>query len=1077
MKIVYFYYKALCLLLNNCYFSLLTVLLKAPTMRILHITDYHLNYSKSSIENKQGKIVTRIIENLKTEEKIDFVIFSGDLVNDGERSTDFLRAKEILLDRLLNALHLDYSKLFICPGNHDINRKVAKKSIIKYLDEEIKSNEELNNFVIDKTGDYEDSLKPSLNYFDFVKKIYPSDLFKDDIITELYSAQTRLLNNKKIGIVSINSAWRAVGGDERGMLLFPISKISEALNHISQSEIKIILYHHPLSYFREFNEYELDDFIHNNFDISFSGHIHKNSNCIILTANDGIIKLGASAALAPGSVAEMGYSVVKFDFDELKFEVHNNLYDKRNEIIYSAKPRPFPIPSSIEKEKQNKFRKTIRKKIALELKNANDLFISSANNSDNNNFLDLFTPPSLRTKSATEYMKDSEESSDIEIEIDQISLDEKDYLILGPDKCGKSSLLRKIQLDLLKCYSVKEKTPFYINSNDYKSNAGKFDVKEILKGYFESTNKKVEDLIDNNKVVLLIDNYNSKNHEFNEKISEFIRSRLNIKLIVCADETFLKSHESISIDGRELSKIHFHKLRKKHILLLAEKWPELPSHQKDEIVQKIDSIFTRLAIPFNYWTVSLFLWIFKKSSDKNFQNDFGLIDLYIESLIERDHLIKSRASFGYEKYKKYLAYLSAFLYLKHSKTVYSATHLEILKFTESHLKTNPRNDIEPREIFEYLEKKGILKQVIDETSEESVRYTFRLNGVFEYFLAFYMTFDPSFKEGILNDNEKYLAFANEFEMYAGFTKNDKDFLKNIFTRTQDIFSVVELKYKHGTGVDGQLREKITESLEFQKVLDRLSTGINTLSSMQQYEIEEEIKKELGANVQIDNSDIALKKKLEINRESSNVLEKSLQILGRVYKNSDDIDDTDLIYEVFDYILLSGSNWGFKIIDEAKIHDYKELSKLDAKKREEKLLLEVITKFIPMVVQSILYEILGQRNVSRVIKRSIENAKSNEKENQYKLFLLHFLLIDIDLQANYKLIDDVIKVIKMPALKYSVILKLNYYLAFKTNGDKILEQFLRAKIQEEQLNFDNETDKGSLHAGIENTAKKSLKGKD
>ncbi|MEQ3690629.1 MAG: hypothetical protein ABNG98_03865, partial [Flavobacterium sp.] len=48
------------------------------------------------------------------------------------------------------------------------------------------------------------------------------------------------------------------------------------------------------------------------------------------------------------------------------------------------------------------------------------------------------------------------------------------------------------------------------------------------------------------------------------------------------------------------------------------------------------------------------------------------------------------------------------------------------------------------------------------------------------------------------------------------------------------------------------------------------------------------------------------------------------------------------------------------------------------------------------------------------------------------------------------------------IKYSFILKMNYYLGFKANNNKELKKTLQQNIQNQYLKFNNDTDVGSIH---------------
>ncbi|MDW3190941.1 MAG: metallophosphoesterase [Cytophagales bacterium] len=1013
-------------------------------MKILHLTDFHYS-SDASSKAKQKRLIEKFLERSKDED-VDFLFFTGDLTFSGARLEDFLEAKEVLLDPLSKKYNIEQGNVILCPGNHDVDRAGVRRSVLKLIDDELNSNYDLNKFVESNNDDLKDSHKPLENYYEFMDLTYKdSHKLLDDHYEEFFSVHKRNFGDRKIGIVSINTAWRAVGNDDRNKLLFPETSLHQAAHHLGDVDLKILLHHHPLKYLREFNEYEIEDIIHNYFDISFSGHMHKSMTGITVTANDGMAKIAGSATLAPGNV-EIGFSILDLNLEDLSVERSLRIYDTRNEIIKEI-DSSIQIPVDNDRTRQNKFRRTIRKKYDIELEKAGDLFVSSKALDEDKSFLDLFTDPVLKFKSAKEMMKSQEVEVDADIE--SIIRSDDNLLILGRDKCGKTSLLKKIQIELLKNVHTYGKIPYYIDASETES----VDLITSFSRYYEMNKNESKLYLQANKIVLLIDNFDVHNKGFLLALKENA-SWANLTFRITADETVANALENFNINSKEFKKLHFHKLRKKHIRLLADKWPGLENEHKEEIVEKIESIFNRMSIPFNYWTVSLFLWIFKKGLTANFQNDVGLVNLYIESLLERENLVQSQASFGFDKYKKYLAHLAHHLLINHQEANYSAPYLEVISFTQNYLALNPRNDIQAREVWDYIETKGIIKR------KEDDYYTFRLNGVFEYFLAHYMELNEDFRMEALNDDKFYLSFGNEFEFYAGFAKSDLKFLKEIYSRSQKIFGNLDSRYNDGTSIDIHLKSKIQEVKLLGEALTKISGDIEQLTHDEIDQLEEESQHELG-NIEQD-TDVKLKTVSDTDYDDPGTLEQTLTILGRVFKNIDEINDKKLVFEIFDYIIDRACFWGFDLVDKFK-------KEIEADENEltdsNKILVKLLGSFIPTYVQNTVYDIIGHRNVVSLIKQRIESLQEAAKDNQYKLFILFYLLADISLKDNKDYITKSIDLITIPTLKFSILLKINFYYAFKANIDQITSDFLKAALQKQQINFDNKTNMGLFHKSV------------
>jgi predicted MPP superfamily phosphohydrolase len=365
-------------------------------VRILHITDLH--YS-SKPKAARDRLLQNFINDLKKQE-YDIILFTGDIVNSGSKG-DFESVFENFIKKIPSSTA---SNVFYCPGNHDVNRSDERKAITDHIESKVESLDRLNKFVKQNSEDLEDSFRPLTNYFDFVK----GQLDDEDKFNRFYTSHSRKVNDLDIGIVSINTSWLALGRKDRGGLLFPIVELDAALDDIKKCELRILLHHHPIAYLKEFNEFQIEDVIHSNFDLSFSGHRHKSVNSIFITSNDGIVKIEGAAVLASDG-AEIGYTIVEYDIDNLTFEYQTRLYDSKNEIFYSLPLKKSDIPTDTERKAQNAFRKKIRSKFQIELKKANDIFIGNRSLDESKTFLDVYTEPcfknsfSIRTSKARFY--------------------------------------------------------------------------------------------------------------------------------------------------------------------------------------------------------------------------------------------------------------------------------------------------------------------------------------------------------------------------------------------------------------------------------------------------------------------------------------------------------------------------------------------------------------------------------------------------------------------------------------------------------------------------------------------------
>ncbi len=1022
-------------------------------MNILHITDLHYSTVMGGLTKQRNLISNFLTDITKLKNEIDLVIFSGDLVNSGDSDTIFDKAAQEFLEPILKLLNLEKDRLIICPGNHDIDRSSLTKSVIKYIDEDINDNKKLNSFFKKQSSDLELSYLPLRRYYSFTNRFFPEN--DKDFNSDMYSSHKCEISGKKIGIVSINSAWRAVGIDDESNLLFPIEILEEAVDRISNCSVKILVHHHPINDFKPYNRYDLEDIIHKRFDFIFSGHIHKNALSIDFTYKEGAVKIGSSACLTFEKGSEVGYSIINVNIDEFSGVYKARFYNTKHDAFYSFEDKSFNIPTSQEKIQQNNLRKNIRNRLLEELDNSKNLFVESDGQESEKTILELSTEPVLKEKSQAELIKD-ENAIDTDFVWSEFHKFEKDYIVFGKDKCGKTILLKRIEIELLRNYTMHNYIPFYIDIKEWKQSNKPFQFKKEFAKHYNVNQADALQLLDEKHIVLLLDNYHFEHDELKNYIEEFITEHGNVRLIICAADSTVHTFDKNKIDGRSLTKLHFHRLRKMHIKLLAKKNSDLTDEKQEQIVDKIDNIFKKLSIPFNYWTVSVFLWIFKKDLNANFQNDVDLINLYIERLIEKEQLTVRKSSFSFASYKKLLAYLAHYLLTNFHQDAYFAKYSDIVTFIDKYLSKNPRFKITSRDVFDYLDSKGIFKK------KDEDLYSFRLNGVFEYFIAHYMTIDQTFLNDVIDDKSFYLSFSNEFELYAGFKREDQEFLEKIYNKTKVIFQELQKEYGQDTKIDSLLNSKLLEAKEFAEIVEKFTRRLNDgLTEREQDQIEEELIKELGLDES--NSDVKVKAVKEISSNSES-LEASLQILGKVYKNVDDIDDVDLVYEIFDYIVDNSIFWGFKLIDEFKNLSVSGFANKEGE-AEAKFLSKVITNYIPTLVQVRLSEMISHTNLERIINERLKEMLKDSGNNQYKIFLLSFMLMDINLDGNKQILETTIPLIRIPLIKYSFILKLNYYLAFKSNNNLDLKRYLQKSIQHQHLKFNNDTNLGNLHRGF------------
>lgn len=1009
-------------------------------MNILHISDFH--YCEDNLIYE--RVISAIIDSIKRENiPLDCVIFTGDLVYYGNRVDDYAKAKEVLFDRFVSELGISKENIIFCEGNHDIDRGKIYPTAENSFNTIYDSNEAINKLYNEKNQSFKDSLLPSENYTTFEREYYSSS--KKDELTPLYSIHFRVFNDETYGFVCMNSAWLSAidkkGKKDRGNLLYPTEALKDAIARIKQVKCRrVLLVHHPLHFFREYNATEIERLVFNNFDLMFSGHVHKSySN----TGHDGANGLYMHIAKASLSHDEslQGCSVVSLkDYEDNEVAVREITYIPDSNECHVSSPFVHTIPAGEDKIKAIKFRNTIADRYHQELDNAHKLLLLD-DDGVSTEFLSLFAFPQLRTRSDDAI--GGQEISDVLTEEALLSSSDN-YLFLGRDKCGKTTLLRWIQISLLKGYSRYQVIPFYANCKELENRIvdNRFSLEDEIRSYFNVNKKKTKELLDSGSFVLLLDNY-SDNTVSARYFKDFLDNNDRCRFIVCSEYSTSKPLESYEISRRPYKGYYFQDLNRLEVVKYIEKRITRPE-EREEVKEQIIRLCKQMQLPINYWTVSLLLLIHKRSSDTYSQNIFEILDVCVDEIFGKKERALNGADVPFDKLKKICAYVAMRLFKDYERTTFCASKSSIEAILNDYIADDDRLDVSAADLFNFFYQSGILKV----KNPESDEYVFRHNGFFEYFLALQMTVDESFRDYVLNDSNLYLAFKNEWDVYSGIRRDDGAFLERILKITDntlgDTLSIPNSKF------DSVLIEKggAFASLE-NKYRDIVAE--RPLSSVSKAAIEDEVDAlSLEAEVKPLGDFISL-------GLTPDMVERYLFILGRVYRNLDSIPNhyKELKQNAFERILNYYANLAFFSIDYVAQRAESALreSGVGFTESQEKAILKMITDFSPLLSQVAMTDSIGHRSMGSMLKKKLSEI-SKFTDNQYITFIVSLVLVDVDIDNNLGVLRELMAKTTIPVLKSMLYFKLNYYMAFRAGGKQKLQDSLSLMIKDQRHNMDD-----------------------
>lgn len=228
--------------------------------RWLHISDLH---SLSGIKTKIMRMA--LLSEIKENQPFNFILITGDLSN---KNTGYAEAKNLILS-IAQKISVPNDRIYIVPGNHDVNRKVPDNRVDKCKDlwvfDDLIDDETIIKELIEGQEEFFSSYK------DILGKNYPKSFIH---FHEKF--------DDNLAIIHLNTAWMCCDSDnESGKLHLGLKKLSKVFNYnheLNCTPIKIAIGHHRLEDFNEtvrnnfrtlLNEYDIDLYL--------GGHCHESN--------------------------------------------------------------------------------------------------------------------------------------------------------------------------------------------------------------------------------------------------------------------------------------------------------------------------------------------------------------------------------------------------------------------------------------------------------------------------------------------------------------------------------------------------------------------------------------------------------------------------------------------------------------------------------------------------------------------------------------------------------------------------------------------------------------------------------
>lgn len=368
----------------------------------LHLSDLHFKYSSVEVDNRQEileEFWKDISAHIKQGLKPDFIAVTGDIAYSGNEKEYELAEKYFFQPLLKKVAKLPPEKMFVVPGNHDVNWDLPPHVNIEGMPH-LYNHEKTYEFQSEPSLRYSVLYAVMLQYENFIKRYFgrrgssDRDMLKSPLYA--YVDTLDLENGISVALMGLNSAWWSaivhkrmanqaekdgdsarpsgigdgegkdsdgsgtVGNEEgkdgklkitdRGKLLVGHKQVRDAKAKAKAkgADVRIALMHHPFEWLEEFDarmvRRDLRDFCH----FILRGHLHEPEFIReIAWENESVCVIPAGTIDEDKELGSgYGYNLVQLDLSKGQGKAHFRCFQERNRT-WSGGPMVFDLPEEL----------------------------------------------------------------------------------------------------------------------------------------------------------------------------------------------------------------------------------------------------------------------------------------------------------------------------------------------------------------------------------------------------------------------------------------------------------------------------------------------------------------------------------------------------------------------------------------------------------------------------------------------------------------------------------------------------------------------------------------------------------
>ena len=306
----------------------------------LHISDFHVRSGDPYDRDVVLRALVRSAAEYRQQGRSPDLIFStGDLAHSGKPQEYDLAGK--FFDDLLSAVGLPKNRLFVIPGNHDVDRDLGV-GLARTLDAREQSDtyfrpDRPHPHLTQKLGAF---LEWHNRYFASVR-VAPGDSTCGPV--ELVE-----LNGRRLGILPINSALFCQDDEDHAKLWIGRRCLEPAMAELIKlkADLNIALIHHPLEWLNPIEGSNIQAELESSVDILLRGHLHESRVESVASPEGECLRCAAGAAYQSRKWPNRAFYAT---FHNGELTIYPIRYEDAPRPIWTTDPSVFPRDDGHEK--------------------------------------------------------------------------------------------------------------------------------------------------------------------------------------------------------------------------------------------------------------------------------------------------------------------------------------------------------------------------------------------------------------------------------------------------------------------------------------------------------------------------------------------------------------------------------------------------------------------------------------------------------------------------------------------------------------------------------------------------------